>query len=153
MQRRGIDEGAAATDEPHAVGLTGGGHGGIRRRGQQVKHPRRELALRTRPALAQDRIVIADDLGFDEELGKGRMRRIGGRRRKHDLRITRDIERPRLPGSVGDDNPPHLEVVLRRNRDQGAHVDPVIATVEYRAPVRKDRFQGVRARERRLVSG
>ena len=105
------------------------------------------------PALAQDRLVIAHDLGFDKELCKRRVRRIGGRRRQHDLRVTRQVDRPALTGNVGDGNSAHLDVILGRNGDLGARVDPVIATAEHRAPVRKNRFRSVRPLERRLVCG
>ena len=81
------------------------------------------------------------------------MRRVCGRRRKHDLRVTRDIERPTLTGSVGDGNSAQLDVILRRNGDFGVRVDPVIATAEHRAPFRENRFRSVRSLERRLVCG
>ena len=127
--------------------------GAVRLRGQQVKHPRRELVVEARPARAQDRLVLAHDLGFDKEVRERRMRRVGGGRRKHDLGVTRDIERPTLAEALVMADSAQLDVILRRNGDFGVRVDLVIAAAEHRAPLRENRLRSVRSLERRLVGG
>ena len=66
VHRLRIGRAAAATDETQTVRLVrDSAVGGLMRR-QQVKHPWRRLSRRTRPAMAQDRLVFAHDLGFDK---------------------------------------------------------------------------------------
>ena len=55
--------------------------------------------------------------GLDEELGKGLVRRIGKRRRQHELGIGGDFDVTRLVAAVGDRHAADLGVILRRDDD------------------------------------
>jgi hypothetical protein len=58
--------GTTATDEPHSIGLIGN----VPIRGsvmnEPMKHPRSQLLWGTGTALAQDRLIITQDLGLHE---------------------------------------------------------------------------------------
>jgi hypothetical protein len=87
------DERASAPDELQAIRLVGD-LGGIRAVDRhQVEHPRRRLVQRARPARAQDGVALGDDLGLHEEIGEGRVKRVGGRRREDDFGVAGDLER------------------------------------------------------------
>ena len=118
-----------------------------------MKHPRREFVVGARPAFAEDRLVIGHDFRFDKELGERRMRNVDGSRREHDFGVTRDIERSLRCGSVGDDDPAHLDVDVGGNCNVRARFDPMIATVKHRAPFGEQGFRSVRMLQCRLEGG
>ena len=53
----------------------------------------------------------------DEELGEGLVRRVGERRRQHDLGIGGDLDVARPVARIGDRHAPDLGIVLRRHDD------------------------------------
>ena len=116
-----------------------------------MEQPGRQLTVGARAALAQNRPAIAHDLGLDEELRKRRMRRVGGGRRKHDLGVTRHIERAPVTGGVRENDAAHLDVVLGGYDDFCGRIDPVLAPVEHRSPGVEKRLEIVGSLARRLI--
>ena len=89
MQRLRISRGAAATYE-----VPGGpSHKNFLpcrlMRAQQVEHPCCRLVGGPRAARAQDRLALADNLGFNKQFAERRVRRVRGRQCEHDFRVTR----------------------------------------------------------------
>jgi hypothetical protein len=121
--------------------------------GHQVKHPGGVLAERARPASAEDRPLLADDLGLNKEIAERRMQRVRDRRGENDFRVTRDVNRSTRPGAVGDGDPAQLDVVFRRDGNLRMRVECVIEATELRLPLRENRFVFLRPFERRLVGG
>ena len=70
--------------------------------GHQMKHPGRLLVEGAGPARAEDRLLLADDLGLHEQIAERRMQRIRGRRCEHHLRVTGDLDGLRASRAVGD---------------------------------------------------
>ena len=97
-----IGDGVSAADELHAVGLIGDFSDVRPMHGHQVKHPRRLLVQGAGPASAEDRLLLADDLGLNKEIAERRMQCVRGRRCQNDFRVTRDVDRSACPGAVGD---------------------------------------------------
>ena len=148
-----IGNGVAAPDETHAVGFVGD-IGDLRAvHGHQMQQPGRRLVPGARPPGAEDRLARSDDLGLDEEVAEGRMQRVRDRRCEHDFRVTRHLDLPGHARAVGDADPAQLDVVLRRYRDLGVHVEVEVAAAELRSRLREDRLVVVRPLEGRLMRG
>ena len=91
VERGGMRDVAAATDELHAIGFAGRSDA-LAVDNCRVKQPGPRLVARAGPAGREDRAARRVDLGLDEELAEGGVRRIGSCRREDDLRIAGDAE-------------------------------------------------------------
>ena len=137
-ERAWIRSRAAATDERRAVGFKGKLTRYSTRDRGQVEHPARLLVEGARPARAEQRALLPEDLRLHEQLAEGGMQRIRGRRRHDDFRVRRQIQGPARPRAVDDPDAAQLDVVLRRDDHLGAGldqraVDPILA-VKLRPP-------------------
>ena len=167
--RQRIGRRSGAADEAQAIRFVGDRTGLCAVHRHPVQHPRRLLAQRTGPARAQDGVPLRQDLGLHEEIAEGRMQRIGGRGRDHHFGVSRYIDFPALPRSVGDAQPAQLDIVLGRDDDLGMGLEiPIaaglgraladagadgVAAAKFGAPLREDRLETARWLERRLMAG
>ena len=149
---RGGDR-ASASDERHAVGLVGNVQRFDSVDGHQVEHPGRVLLQRTGSPRAQDGLPLRDDLRLHEEIGERRMQRVRGRRRESDFRVTRDLDRPPRPRTVGDAKSAQFDVVFRRDDDLGMRFESVVAPAKFGARFGEYRLVVRRALPRRLMRG
>ena len=85
-----------------------------------------------RPAAAgrQQRPEIGDRFGLDEEVGEGRVRGIGRRRRQHELGVGGQLDLPRLRPQVRERHPAELGVVLGRDQHLERGRDGAVAPVD-----------------------
>ena len=148
-----VGNGVSAADEPQAIGLIGNFAGFRPVDGHQMKHPRRVLVVGAGAAGAEDRLPLIDDLRLDKKIAERRMQRVCGRRSKHDLRVTRDLDLSACPAAVGDRDPAQLDIILGRNSDLGVRVKVVVPAAKLGAAFRENRLIILRAFERRLICG
>ena len=118
-----------------------------------MEHPCRLLFRRAGPASAENCPLLADDLSLNEQITKGRMKRIRRRRSENDLRVTCDLDSSARSRGVGDGDAAHFDVILWRNSDLCIGFELVVAAAELHPPLGEDRFVAVRCLERRLKCG
>jgi len=121
--------------------------------GHQVKHPWGGFAEGAGPASAENRPLLAEDLGLNKEIAEGRMQGVRGRRGENDFRVTRDVDCSACPGAVGDLDSAQLDVILGRYGDFRMGVDFMGTATELRSRLRENRFVCLRPFERRLIGG
>ena len=112
VQRLRVRRAVAAADETHSIRFKRQFAAERLVHGQQVKHPRRRIVGSARPVRAEDRPVLGQDLGLDEELVERRVGGIGGSRCEHDFGVAGDIEHPACIATVADAYAPQLDVVV-----------------------------------------
>jgi len=105
-----------------------------------MKHPWRVFFAGAGSASADNRSLPAEDLGLNEQIAKGRMQRVRGRRCDNHFRITRDVDRSARPGAVGQGDPAQFDVVLGRNRDLRVRDIVVVPAAKLGAAFRENRF-------------
>ena len=66
-----------------------------------------------RPAIAQDRLLLTDDLRLDKKIAESGMRSVGSSQCENHFRITRQVDYLACPRAVRDANSPYLDVILR----------------------------------------
>ena len=81
------------------------------------------------------------------------MQRVGRRGSERDLGIARDIDRAPRARSIGEAQPPELDVVFRRDDDLGVRFDVVVEPAKLRPSFGEYRLVVRRPLERRLVCG
>src|SRR5208282_1236425 len=118
-----------------------------------MEHPCRLLFRRAGPASAENRPLLADDLSLNEQITKGRVKRIRRRRSENDLRVTCDIDGSARSRGVSDDDAADFDVILWRNSDLCIGFELVVVAAELHPPLGEDRFVAVRGFERRLKCG
>src|SRR5512144_1336350 len=118
-----------------------------------MKHPRRLLAGGAWPAVAENRLPLADDLGLNEEIAERRMNRVRSRHSEDDFSVACDVEDSGSPGAVGNLEPAQFDVIRRGNRNFRMSVDLLFVTAEFHPRLRKHRLITGRWRERRLICG
>src|SRR4030042_7192841 len=106
-----------------------------------MKHPWWMLFTRTGPAGAENCPLRADDLGLNEQITEGRMKRVRGRRCENDFRITCDVDRSARTGAVSEGDPSQFDIILRRDGDHRMGVEFVVSAAELRSRLRTNRFQ------------
>src|ERR1017187_3798324 len=109
-----------------------------------MAQPRRAFFARARPARADNRLLLAQNLRLHEQVAERRMQRVGRRRRQDHLGVAGYFNSLSRAGRVGDADAPQLDIVLRRNGDLGMRVEAAVAAPELRARIREDRFVTVR---------
>ena len=72
------------------------------------------------PPRRQNGADVGQIFGLDEQLGKGRMRDVGGLGRQHELGIGRDLDLPHPAAGIRDRDAADLGIVFRR--DEHLHV-------------------------------
>ncbi len=118
---------------------------------QDVHGPERRLVGRARPTAAQERRSLREVLRLDEQLSEGGVGQVVRRRGEHDLGVARDLDLAGAVAVVRHRQPPHLDVVLGRDRDVEERRDAVVAAAERRL-LGEERHQVVlRLRPRRVV--
>ncbi len=85
-----------------------------------MHRPRTRLTGLPTPPVADERGARGQVLRLDEELAEGRVGEVRGRRRQDDLRVARDVDLANAGAVIGHRHPPHLDVVLGRDR----HIEP-----------------------------
>ena len=75
-------------DESHAVRFVGDCLGIDAMHRHQVQHPWHRVALRARPAGAENRLPVGQYFGLHEKIAESRRLRVSRRRREHYLRIA-----------------------------------------------------------------
>ena len=118
-----------------------------------MEHPWCVLALGAGTAGAEDHLPVVDDLRLNKKIAECRMQRICSRRRKDDLRVTRDLDLSACSATVGDRDPAQLDIILGRNSDLGMGIDVVVPAAKLDPSLRENRFIILRAFERRLIRG
>jgi len=80
-----------------------------------------DFRLRRRPSspCREDGADLREILGLDEQLGKGRMRDIGGLRRQHQLGIGGELDLPRAGACIRDRDAADFGIIL--GRDEHLH--------------------------------
>ena len=78
----------------------------------EVRRPDLGLAGRAPPPRRQQRADVGDELRLHEQLGEGRVGRVGGRRRQHDLGVRGQLDLAGAAAEVRDRHAAHLGVVL-----------------------------------------
>ena len=126
VERERILGAAAAPEEARPVGLPLERPLGPALERQDVDRPDRRLVA-ARPAVAQERPALGQELGLDEELGEGRVGQVVGRRGEHDLGVAGHLELARPVAEVGHGQAAHLDVVLGRDRDVELGGDVLVA--------------------------
>ena len=91
-------------------------------------------------------------LGLHEQLGEGRMRRVGARRRQHDLGVGGQLDLARRARRIGDRDAADLGVVLRRDDDLERRRDRAVAPDELGAILGERHLVAVRLDAARLVA-
>ena len=118
-----------------------------------MEHPWRLLFTRAGPASAENRPLLADNLSLNEQITKGRVKRIRRRRFENDLRVTCDIDGSARSRGVSDADAAHFDVIFWRNGNLCIGFELVVAAAELHPPLGEDRFVAVRRLERRLKCG
>ena len=95
-----------------------------------MKHPWSQLLRSAGTALAEDRLIIAQNLGLHKELLEGGMSDVRGRIPQDNLRVARDVQCPRHGREIRDAHPTQFDIVVGGNRNVGIHLDIVIATLK-----------------------
>ena len=92
-ERPGSGDRVSAADELHAVRLIGDLAPIRAVHGHEVKHPRRLLGERARPARAKDSVPLRDDLGLNKKVAERRMQRVRGRCGENHFSVAGDLDR------------------------------------------------------------
>ena len=120
---------------------------------QDVHGPERRLVGRARPTTAQERRSLREVLRLDEQLSESGVGQVVRRRGEHDLGVARDLDLAGAVAVVRHRQPPHLDVVLGRDRDVEQRGDAVVAAAERRL-LGEERHQVVlRLASHRVVGG
>ena len=130
---------ATAANKARAIGFIGDrlDIGSVHR--DQMEHPWSRVVLSLRTAMAQDRLLRAQQFGLHEQLAEGRMHGVGCRGRKHHFGVAGQLDRAARTAAVGDRDAAQLDVVLGRHHDFGVGVDVVLAATEFGARIGEDR--------------
>ena len=119
----------------------------------EVRRPDLGLAGRATTPRREDGAVPGEILGLHEELGEGRVRRVGGGRREHEFGVRRELDVPRAAARIRDRDAPNLGVVLRRDDDLERRRDRPVVPDELGAILGERDVVAVRLHAARLVAG
>ncbi|MNZ63373.1 hypothetical protein D3C78_815180 [compost metagenome] len=110
--RQRVAQPTAPAEEARAVGfeLRGGDHLALDHR--EVRDPDRRFLRRTRTAGGDQRAELGQPLGLHEQLGEGRVRIVGGRRREHQFGIGGEFDIACAASVVGQGDLAYLAIVL-----------------------------------------
>ncbi|MCY1390258.1 hypothetical protein D9M71_50740 [compost metagenome] len=110
--RQRVAQPTAPAEEARAVGfeLRGGDHLALDHR--EVRDPDRRFLRRTRTAGGDQRAELGQPLGLHEQLGEGRVRIVGGRRREHQFGIGGEFDIAGAASVVGQGDLAYLAIVL-----------------------------------------
>ena len=109
------------------------------------------LADRAGSSRAEDCVALVQDGRLHEQVAERWLYRVCDRRREHDFRIARDLDRPAHARVIGDSNSPQLDVVFRRHDDLRIRFAVMVAAPEFRATLREHDFVRIRRLQRRLM--
>ena len=90
-----------------------------------------------RTAIAQDRLLLVEDLRLDKKIAESGMRSVGSSQCDNHFCITREVDCLACPRAVRDANSPYLDVILRRNGNFRLRIYALFITSEVRACLRK----------------
>ena len=122
-----------------SVSYDGSPSGGAPHR-HHVRHPRRPLFGRARPARAINRLTAANQLGLHEQIAECRMRLVLGLRRQDDLRIAGDLDGARRLRAIRQRHASQFNVILGRDTNLGVRFDLVVGAAELSPRLREDRL-------------
>ncbi len=148
----------AATDEDRAIRFVRDLRPVDLARDHQMKHPRRALVARARPARAQDRSRAFEPLRLYEQLAERGMARIGIRRGQDHFGVAGHVELAGRARQIREADSPQLDIVFLRYHDLSVCVDAGvlrvdrIATAKFDAPFSQYGLGSLRCRRGRLVS-
>ena len=108
--------------------------------GHQMQHPGRVFLVRTGPSRTEDHVSVFDDFRLHEQIGKGRMRGVGGGWSENHFGIAGQLNRARNLCAVRDRAAPDFDVVFGRDGNLRVHPDIAVASPVFGTSLRKDRL-------------
>ena len=118
----------------------------------EVRRPDLRLAGRPPPPRGQKGADIGDELRLHEQLGEGRVRRVGCGRRQHDLGVRGQLDLPGTASEVRNRHAANLGIVLGRDRHFECCRDRPVAPDDFGSILGERHLVAVRLDAARLVS-
>jgi hypothetical protein len=102
-----------------------------------VRHINRWVVFPTRSAVREERLLLRNRLGLDEQLVEGRMLPVCVVRRQRKFNVTRQLEPAAARGTIDQRHPPNLDVIFRRDDHLGFTLNAIINAPEH-GPVERE---------------